>query len=184
MPTLLDPVNGVSLSVALAEAATYAPIDRIMFDTLEIYHPSFTEAGFIVNDNQAFVGTLESDAPRSASTAVTFQPVRFRPEWPAETEDASAARAKISADGITPLLVEQLALASGSLDPIVAIWRVFASDEPSGPARLPVHVFELYDVVTTETQVSFTLTPAFDPVNTRFPTRAYTRKNFPGLTAR
>lgn len=183
MPTMLPALQGVSLSEALAEAATIAPVDRAMLDTLEIWHEDFTEPGFIVNDNQAFEGTLEDDAPRQAAETVTYQPVRFRAEWPEENADAAAAGARIAADGVTPLLVEQLRLARGSLSPVVAVWRIYASDDPSGPARLPVVTFELGDVVTTETTVSFELIGYHDPVNTRFPARAYTRLTHPGLAA-
>lgn len=183
MPTLLAPIQGVSHSQALAEAATIARVDRAVFDTLEIWHEDFTQPGFIVNNNEAFDGVLEATAPRQAGETVTFQPVRFRPEWPEENADAASAGARIAADGVTPLLVEQLRLARGSLTPVVAIWRVYASDEPSGPARLPVVTFELGDVDTTETTVSFNLIGYHDPVNTRFPARAYTRRTHPSLAS-
>lgn len=183
MPTYLPPLRGVSLSEAEAEAATIAPVGRVPLDALEFYHPNFDAPARVVNDKANLVATLEADAPRNAGEEVTFIAVGVEVVWPSETDDASAPKLQLRLDGASPVLVEQLDLAVGTLDPVVVIVRRYMSDDTSGPARLPVLTMELSDVKVSETTVLATCIFR-DPANTRFPRLAYTRTKYPGLSAR
>ena len=183
MPSYLPPLRGVTLSEAEAEAAATAPIDRVMLDCMEFWHPAFTEAARVVNDKRDFTGTLEATAPRNAGETVTWKAVGVTVVWPSETDDAAAPRAQLQVDGVSSVLTEQLDLASDTLDPVTLILRRYASDDPSGPSRLPVLTLELSDVTVTEQRVTATCIYG-DPASRRFPARAYTRARYPGLAAR
>lgn len=183
MPTYLPPVNGVSLSQAEAEAAAIAPVHRAIVDALEFWHPAFTEPARVVNDRAALLATLEADAPRNASQQVRFEPVPVRAVWPSESAGGSAPVFKLTVDGVSAILTAQLDRAVGSLVPVTFIARRYATDDTSGPTRLPVLHLELSDVVVTDTQVTASCVYA-DPANKRFPAVAYTRAQYPGLVAR
>ena len=58
------------LTTALKEAYASAPTNVIIYHTLELYHPSFTQAIRVVRDFDPLQATLESTAPRDASHSV------------------------------------------------------------------------------------------------------------------
>ena len=60
-----------TLSQALKEAYAAAPTSQIVYHTLEIYHPAFTQPIRVVRDFVDLAATLEATAPRNASQTVT-----------------------------------------------------------------------------------------------------------------
>lgn len=183
IPTYLPPVQGVSLSVAEAEAAAIAPARRAMLDALEFMHPTWSEPARVVNDKASLSATLEATAPYNPGATVVWQPIPVRAVWPSESDSGSAPQFQLEVDGVSAYLMGLLDRALGSLVPITMIARRYASDDTSGPARLPVLVMELTEVKVTETRVTATCVYG-DPTNNRFPAAAYTRALYPGLSAR
>lgn len=189
MPTMLPARNGVAFSVAYAEAIAVAPVTRVILETLELRHSAFKDddgSPFgvrIVNDHQDLVATLEATAPMNPSTAVTFKACPVQVQGPDETDSAEAPYIQLSIDGVSRILVEQLDYAIATLEPVLLTVRVFASDDTSGPAILPVTTMTLRDVRVSETRVTAKAT-FHDPTNRGFPRAEYTSDLYPGLAAR
>lgn len=183
MPEYLPPLAGVSLSRAEAEAAAIAPAGRVMLDCLELWCPAFTEPARIVSDKRDFSAYLEADAPRDAGELVLWRAVPCSVVWPRESDSAGRYAAQLQLDGVSAILAEQLELVNGSLDPLECILRRYASDDPSGPSRLPVLRLELGAPQVTETRVTVPLVGR-ERGTRRWPAVAYTRARYPGLPAR
>lgn len=183
MPEYLPPLAGVSLSEAEAEAAAIAPAGRVMLDCLEFWAPGFTEPARIVTDKRDFNGRIEAGAPRNAGEMVLWMAVPVSVVWPREGESSGPYAAQLQLDGVSAILAEQLDLVNGSLDPLECILRRYASDDPSGPSRLPVSRMELSNVQVSETRVTATIVGR-ERGNRRWPAVAYTRARYPGLPAR
>ena len=183
MPDYLPPLAGVSLSEAEAEAAAIAPVGRVMFDCLELWCPAFTEPARVVNDKQDFTARLEADAPRDAGELVLWTAIPVSVVWPREGESAGPYVAQLQLDGVSGILAEQLDLVNGSLDPLECIVRRYASDDPSGPSRLPVLRMELSNVKVSEARVTASIVGRERGTH-RWPAVAYTKARYPGLPAR
>ncbi len=184
MPTFSeDPIQGVSISDADLEAAAIAPVRRAMLTCLEFHSAEWSAPARVVADKQDFTAVLEDDAPRNAGESVTFTALPLRAKWPSEGKAGQAPKVELEIDGVSSLLADLMDQAVVSLEPIELILRQYASDDPSGPSRLPVLTMEFQDVKVTENTVSGTCAYG-DPTNDRFPAAAYTRLQWPGLNAR
>lgn len=167
------------VSAALAEAYASAPDGAVVLDTLEIWHPAFTQALRIVADDRALDARLEADAPREGGEVVSFIPLGFRLRPPeAIAEAPGVLEAEIDATG-REILVE-LEAAAVSLDPVEVIWRRFvAAAALDGPDY----------VVGGLTVRSASATPArlvaqagwHDLTGERWPRLVYSRDRFPTL---
>lgn len=189
MATYLDPLQGVSLSEAAAEAIAVAPIGRAMLDTLEFWRSTFVDengnpgAARVVCDKQDLLATLEADALVDGGAEVQFRAVGLRVVKPAENESAQSPTFEIELDGVSLHLIELLDEDLTSGEPVIMTHRVYASDDTTAPAVLPVLRMEVLSAVCTEG--SARITCAFgDPINAGFPRVAYTRLQYPGLAAR
>lgn len=189
MPTYLPPHAGVSYSEAYAEAITVASSHRVLFDTIEMRHPEFRDeadapyAIRVVADYEPLQATLESDAPMDAGAAVTFEPVPFELSGPDETDDSTAPSVQLAIDGVSRLVVGQLDRAVQSLAPVEVTMRVYASDDTTAPAMLPVLHMTLTDVEVGETRITARAVH-YDPANRSFPRALYTVATNPTLAAR
>ena len=188
MPTFLTPINGVAFSAAYAEAIATATITRVMLATYELRHPAFLQDGVlytprIVNDHADLRARLEATAPVDASTYVTFTALPVEVSGPDESDSGTAPSISIAIDGVSPLLVQQLDYALSGLVPVLMTERIYASDDLSGPAVMPVLTMTLRDVVVTDTRVT-AKTVFYDPSNRGFPRQEYTTVTNPGLSAR
>jgi len=70
-------MTDATLSQALKEAYAAAPAGVVIYHTIELWHPQFSAPVRVVRDYVDLVATLESTAPRDASTAVTFVGFNF-----------------------------------------------------------------------------------------------------------
>lgn len=187
--TYRDPLQGVSLSVAAAEAAAIAPITRAMLDTLEFHRSDILDAAGVhtairlVVDKQDLLATLEADAPLGAGTEVTFLKVGLRVVKPAESEDAQSPSFEIELDGVSTLCMRLFDEMPESMEPTLMYYRVYASDDTSGPAVTPPLVMEVATAGVGETRVRISCGFG-DPINEGFPGLTYTRAQYPGLSAR
>ena len=79
-----------TLSQAIKEAYASAPANVIIYHTMELWHPAFTDPIRVVRDYDDLTATLESTAPRNAGESVTFIAFNFdftKPEVSAATAD-------------------------------------------------------------------------------------------------
>lgn len=177
MPNYLDELNGVSLSEAYAEAVASAPVDRMIFFTYELTHPTFAERILIVNDFKPITATLED------GTTVDFVACPVQATPPEEGDNSEMPKINIRIDGVSAIVASQLDAAVKTMDRIGIVERQYVSDDLSAPAVMPPLRLTLRDVEVTETTVN--VTAAFDdPINRGFPAKDYTAKEYPGLAAR
>lgn len=177
MPHYLDKRYGVDLSEAYAEAATSAPINRVILETYELIHPSFTERILIVNDFNDLTATLEDGSTHE------FTPCPVTVVPPEENDEGKTPTIHVQIDGVSSLIAERLEEASKQLARIEIVERVYVSDDLSGPAILPPLRLTLKTVSVNYTQV--TAEASFsDPINRGFPKYDYLIREYPGLTAK
>lgn len=177
MPTFDTPLNGVSLSDALKEAATYAPIDRVVLATYEFVHPSFMQRALIVNDYQNLTAVTE------VGDTVTYIGVAaLRVQGFDESDQASTPTLKLSIDGVSLDLVDKLDAAVESMVPVQVIERIYVSDQLTGPAILPPAKVYIRDGTFTETRIEIECGLG-DSANLPFPRKNYTREEHPSLSA-
>lgn len=182
-PSMLPPRKGVSYSQAIAAAYATAPEDEIIFDTLELQHPTFLDDEGnptpvrVVNDHNPLVAGLET------GSTVTFNPCFFKFTRP--TEDSASAMPEVSlqVDNVAKILLPYLKKAVGSMIPITMIWRPYLASDLSGPHMLPVLKLTLRSVTTNmnsvQSKAGFT-----NLANRRFPGNEYQSNKFPGLSVR
>lgn len=183
MPDYRDPLHGVSYSEAYAEAMAVAPIGRAMLYALELRHSELAAPIRLVLNDADIDATLEDDAPEDASTEVTFTAMQFGIQLPPESDDAASPGVQLWIDGVSALVAGEIEPAAKTLEPIQMLLRVYASDDLSGPAVLPVLAMELRGVEVDESRV--TATAAYgDFANARFPGKTFTRGEYPGLGVR
>jgi hypothetical protein len=143
MPDIIR--RGVTMSEAALEAATRAPLGRVMLECYEVWHPQGTAAGPIrfVNDNQPFVGTLEANAPRNAGEEVEFIACPLEITKPTESDTEANPTVTMQRPDVAGLLRDGLDAARGSLIPWVIIERVYASDLPAELAFNPPRYYTI-----------------------------------------
>jgi hypothetical protein len=163
--------------VALREAATYAPVDRVILLTYEFVHPSFTTRALVVADLQNLTAfTEEGDEVEYIAVA------GLRSEGFPESDEEATPLIRLAIDGVSNYIVSGLDAALAGITPIEVIERVYVSDDLSTPAILPPARAFVRTASVTETRV--TIEVGFgDPANQPYPRKIYTRAEYPGLAA-
>ena len=125
---------------ALAEAMVMAPSDCIVWHSLEINHPSFTEPVRVINcpvtdsEIREFHCLLEDDAPYNPSEVVVFRGLPFMymlPEKDMETQGSFTIKVE-NVGNVLDQLLWDAALDGGN---ITAVYREFMNGEEStGPS--------------------------------------------------
>jgi hypothetical protein len=186
MPTFLPPLNGVTYSEAYAEAAAYASITRVMLMTYELWHPVMSAPVRVVVNQEAIDATLEDTAPRNAGEEVHFIASSVQAEIPEESDGSASPTLQVHVANVTRQLKQTLDAIRESNDPTIrdARWqlieRVYASDDLTGPHRLPVFKLTVIRVATSGNRA--TLTAAYrDSANTAIPSATFTPERYPGL---
>lgn len=172
--------RGVTLSEAWQEAAAIAPVGRAILAAYELWHPSLAEPIRFLNDTEDLVATLEADAPRDAGVAVTFIACPVSMKRPEESDTASSPSLELSRPDVAGIMNQALKAAAGSLVPWTLIEREFASDDTSGPARLPPLSMELSSVTMSEAELSIAA-QYDDDFNLAIPRLTFKRSEYPGL---
>jgi Domain of unknown function (DUF1833) len=180
MPTYLPPLRGVSYSQAYAEAATVAPVTRAMLSAYELWHPTLATPVRFVDDMADLVATIEAGAPRNAGTAQTFVACPLSIGRPEESDAAATPEVTLSREGVSGLIKQALDGARGSLVPWVLIERLYASDDTTGPAKLPVLTYQLTGADIAGAVASMRASFA-DPANVSVPRMTFRRTEYPGL---
>jgi hypothetical protein len=176
MPAYLPPVTGVSYSTAMAEAVAHAPTGRAMLDTLTFSHSALGSPLRYVADYADLSANLED------GSLSIFSRSGFSVKLPEIGESASPT-ITATINGVSSAAGDMVGIASQGTEPVIMEHRLYASDDLSGPAVLPVLKMELISVPSI-TSTSLTLTAQFgDSGNRAFPRVTYNRTQYPGLVA-
>ena len=172
--------HGVTLGEALQEAIATARQDRAMLYAYELWHPTFTEPIYFVNNTEDLVATLEPNAPRAGSETVTFIACPVSLQRPEESDQAGVPKIVLSRPFISGLLKEALDTARGSIEPFEIIERLYASDDTSRPELLPPLTLEVTSVELAGINARLDATFG-DFANISVPRAIFRRYQYPGL---
>lgn len=164
-----------TLSQAIREAYAAAPVDVVIYHTLQIDHPAFSQPIYVVRDHVDLVAALET------SEEVTF--VRFafdllRPE----VTPAGVPQCTVEFDNVSREILANIQLAMQDPSPITITYREYISTDLSGPQNDPPLTMTLTDIKADVFRVR--ATAGFGDLNNRrFPVDEYTGERFPGLVS-
>lgn len=149
--------------------------DIIAFDTIELYHPDIGTLRYVTRQQSSKQFTLEADAPRNPSEIVTFEPLGFRVQRPAQNNEPvvklDVQLGRVGTD-LKPKL-KQIQL-GGFMNQAELIYRVFYDGEPQLILPLEIATITLEDsnaVIRAEQE-----NPTFRDLS-----RRYLAADFPGL---
>lgn len=167
-----------NLSEALQEA--YAgDVEHVIYHTLELRHPAFTQPIRVVRDYANLTARLESTAPENAGEMVEFQRFAFDLQ-PPEINERGMPELQITIDNVSREIVLNIELAIVEPDPITAIYRVYLDGNLEVPENDPPMALTLRSVSADPFKVS--AKAGFEDLTRRaFPNRIYTLTEFPGL---
>ena len=176
MPTAFSPaIQGVTMSEALREAATYAPVHRAVLLTYEFVHPAISPRALVVCNHENITAKDES------GVTITFTALGgLRSSGFEESDQAATPTLRLEMDGVSTELVDKLDLALESLTPSTVIESIYVSDDLTTPALLPPAQAIVRTGSVTETKVALEIGFG-DPANQPFPRKTYTRVEHPGL---
>lgn len=162
-----------TLSQAIREAYASAPVDVVVYHTLELNHPAFTSPIYVVNDWSDLNAQLENGDP------VTFLRFAFRLTRP-EVGHTGIPTITVEIDNVSRDILANVQLAMQSTEMITLTYRQYISSDLSGPQNDPPMTMVLSNISADVFKV--TATASFgDLHNKRFPTEEYTAERFPGL---
>jgi Domain of unknown function (DUF1833) len=168
-------------SKAPLEAYASCPPSARIYQTLEVWHPSFAQAArAVANVGDAVMLGIEAGAPRDGGGMVTFVACPFTADYP-EQREGQPPSCKISIDNVARELVPQLRAALGVRAYIDVLYREYLGSDLTEPAYGPVQ-FELTRVQMTGATLTGTVVVK-SLHNKRFPriTKNYSYQQFPSL---
>lgn len=168
---------------ARAEALVSAPAGVIVFETVEIWHPTFIVNGGaaplrIVNAPENLTARLESTAPRNPSELVAFLASAFRIMTPAITE-SSIGNGTIEASNISHQLSSMLESIDTVFEPVQLIFREYLSNDLSAPSKIDLN-YTIDGISISENTVSASLSIE-NLAARRVPNRVYDAIEFSAL---
>lgn len=175
----------VTLSEAWKEACSVAPSGIVQLHTLEFRHPNFMDefnaptAIRVVLDHAELNAKLESDAPRNPGEYVVFVPMNFGLQLP-NVESVAMPELQLWIDNAVRDIEDALALATASPYPVEVTYRMYLSNDLTGPQNNPPLTFTLKNPEADDFQVTATASSS-DTGNRQFPNEDYTPDRFPGL---
>lgn len=168
-----------TLSQAIREAYATAPGAEVVYHTMELRHPSFTQPLRVVRDWNPLTARLEASAPIDPLTYVEFQPYAFDFTLP-EVSSAGLPEIVITIDNVSSEIVAYLDAAANSADLIQITYRPFLASDLSAPAMDPPLTLVMreasVDVFRITARASY-----IDLGNLSFPNQFYSSERFPGL---
>ena len=164
-----------ALSEALAEAYAAAPANVVIYHTLEISHPAFTQPIYVVLDFTDLVANLET------GQEVTFIRSSFDLVKP-EVSASGVPQCTVEFDNVSRDILDNVQLAMGQTDPITITYREYLSGMLDAPQNNPPLTMTLSNIKADVFRVR--ATAGFGDLNNRrFPNEEYTLERFPGLAA-
>lgn len=170
---------------AWAEAVAACPTSVLVYETVELQHPAFLEAGlpialrFVLDEVDRTLG-IEAGAAFNPGTMQTFHWAAFYSS-PPEFAQGKVPECKIIIDNVGRRLQPYLNAAVRVRANLTLIFRQYLSDDVSEPSYGPVE-FVVRNVKITGARVEGTA-KLEDLANAKFPTRVYTTEEFPNLRA-
>jgi hypothetical protein len=146
----------------------------------ELWHPSLATPIYFVDDKADLTAKIEAGADRNAGTSQTFISVPLSVERPEESDTAATPEVTLSREGISGLLKQAFDAARGSLVPWILIERLYASDDTTGPAKLPVLTYMISQADMSGNGASIRASFA-DPANVSIPRLTFRRAEYSGL---
>ena len=112
------------------------PANVVPYTTIEFYHPDFGVLRYVFNQYSPLTATLESGAPRNASTAVVFEPIAGQAPDPEQGQYGASVEVQLGIAGAE--LKEKMSAITdaGRRTPIEGIWRRFLSDDLTTPSAV------------------------------------------------
>lgn len=142
-----------SQNEALLEAYASCPPSENIFDTLEIYHPTFAEPAYIVaNVGSDMSFGIEAGASHNAGLTVPFIACPLKAPWP-EQREGQPPSATVEIDNVSRDLVPKIRGALAVRAYIIVIFRQYVGSDLSEPAFGPVE-YILKDVVMVGAKLS------------------------------
>lgn len=168
-----------------AWAEGMASVDPTVFYycTLELRHPAFIEDGEplairVVLDVQDRTLTLEPSAPMDGGQAVVFTATAFEYDMP-EFGEGRLPEARVRIDNVARLLEPHIEAAAAQKADIVVSYREWRSDDTTAPCYGPLDFVMRRATVTGSSVEGYVRID--DLQNVRFPSRVYSRTQFPSL---
>ncbi len=166
-------------SAALTEAIAYADADQVIYHTLELWHPTFTQPLYCVRDNGSLDARIEAGAERNAGEVVTFVGIKFD-FIPPDLTATAVPQCTVEIDNVDPSIGGLILAASRTTQPVTLIYRMYLdSAVDSGPENDPPMQLELQNVTITPFRIRGTA--GFPSLhNRKFPFEDFTLARFPG----
>lgn len=175
----------MSYSEAIAEAYASAPVDEVILDTIELYHPAFTNefgqpsAIRVVRAYEDWSLRLEDGAILGGGTYVMFLACDFEFTLPEFSEDGNP-QLQLTIGNVSREITRHLEQAQQSLTPIRVTYRPYLTTDTSLPQMIPPIELQLHEVDIDVFQATGTCILE-DLHNYPFPNEKYTTARFPGL---
>lgn len=153
------------------------PANVVIYTTLEFYHPDFGVLRYVLNQYSNVSLTLESSAPRDASTVVTFEPLAAQASDPEQGQFGASIDIQLGLAGLE--LKEKMNSITdvGRRKPIEVIWRRYTSDVPTMPATF----FYMQAASVNLSGRRGAISAQQKSAQNRSPWRVYKDDEFPGL---
>ena len=161
---------------AIKEA--YNVSSDVILSTLELYHSSWSNPEYVVNDTEDLSGYIESSSSRNPNTLQTFLKCAFAIKLPDSSE--GLPEMEITIDNVSAELMPQVLLALGNRSPVHIVYREYLKeDATSGPHYILKGLY-LNSIICTDS--TLTGTAVFgDYSNRMFPNKVFTASEYPGL---
>lgn len=156
------------------------PADEVVVVAYELWHESFDDPFRWVNDNAPLSATLEADAPRDASTTVTFIACPCEASRPPESDEAQAPSIELSRGDLAGFVWEAAEAARGSDEPWELRERFYTRTDTSAPALTPCLSYEVSVIRTAGQGVQISALYG-DFANVAVPAVMFRLDEYPGL---
>ena len=168
-----------TLSQALKEAYASAPHDQIIYHTLELRHPAFSQPIRVVRDRVDLVATLEASAPADPATEVLFVAFAFDLTKP-EISALGVPQITITLDNVDRAIVANIEAAMRTTDLVEVTYREYLNFDLSTPQNNPPLSMTILSITADVFKVT-AVAGFVNLMNRRFPAQEYTAEVFPGL---
>jgi hypothetical protein len=177
------PLNGISLSDALIEAAVVAPVDVVVLRTYEIRNYHMTPPLRLIASNANFTGRLEADAPANPGENVLFYASGVDVELLPESAEAGSPEIGITVTNVNGEISNLLEFSRGTFDTWEITERIYLSNDPTGPARLPVLTLNITSVSMNGRSANMKASFG-DALKLAIPRLTFNVSQYPGLSAK
>lgn len=172
-------------SEALKEIYASAPVDQMLYETIEVNHPDFIDENGNVYALRAVLGYtdldafLEPNAPYNGGQQVTFTALQFTIEL-AGFGDTDTPSVTLTLDNAGQEMMRYLEQAMSSNKLATIIYRQYVPSDLSGPQTVPPIELTVTDAKVDVFQCVITA-DATSLQNSVFPNRVYRVQDFQGL---